>query len=113
MANQPGTYGDCVWQTQTLTRLLLLTAVSILCSSCDRMITPRQAQQLKDADTKAASGDFTRAISLYESALEDRPTDAEVHYKLALLYEDKMNDPLDALHHFKRYLAITPSGARA
>ena len=59
-------------------------------------------QQLKDAETKAASGDFARAISLYESALEDRPTDAEVHYKLALLYEDKMNDPLDALHHFKR-----------
>src|SRR5207237_10155918 len=64
-------------------------------------------------NTTAASDDFARAIRLYESALEDRPTDAEVHYKLALLYDDKMNDPLDALHHFKRYLAIAPSGARA
>ena len=77
------------------------------------MVTPKHAQQLKDAETKAATGDFARAISLYESALEDRPTDAEVHYKLALLYDDKMNDPLDALHHFKRYLAIAPDGARA
>jgi LysM repeat protein len=92
--------------------LLLLVIVAIY-TGCDRMVTPKHAQKLKDAETKAASGDFARAISLYESALEDRPTDAEVHYKLALLYDDKMNDPLDALHHFKRYLAIAPSDARA
>src|SRR6266496_2697895 len=94
-------------------RSVLWLLVALLSTGCDRMITPRHAQQLKDAESKAAAGDFARAISLYESALEDRPTDAEVHYKLALLYDDKMNDPLDALHHFKRYLAIAPSGARA
>jgi len=33
------------------------------------MVTPKHAQQLKDAEAKAASGDFARAISLYESAL--------------------------------------------
>jgi LysM repeat protein len=95
-----------------LTRLRLLAVIAVICTGCDRMVTPKHAQQLKDAETKVASGDFARAISLYESALEDRPTDAEVQYKLALLYDDKMNDPLDALHHFKRYLAIAPSGAR-
>jgi LysM repeat protein len=104
------TYSE-VWAQ--LSRLRLLVVIVVIYTGCDRMVTPRHAQQLKDAETKAASGDFNRAISLYESALEDRPTDAEVHYKLGLLYEDKMNDPLDALHHFKRYLAIAPSGARA
>ena len=94
-------------------RAVLCLVTLFLCAGCDRMITPKHTQQLKDAETKAASGDFARAISLYESALEDRPTDAEVHYKLALLYDDKMNDPLNALHHFKRYLAIAPSDARA
>ena len=87
--------------------------LALISAGCDRMITPRHAQQLKDAESKAAAGDFARAISLYESALEDRPGDAEVHYKLALLYDDKMNDPLNALHHFKRYLVIAPTGARA
>ena len=96
----------------TMHRNALWILIAIIITGCDRMITPKHAQQLKDAETKAASDDFARAISLYESALEDRPTDAEVHYKLALLYDDKMNDPLDALHHFKRYLAIAPSGAR-
>jgi tetratricopeptide (TPR) repeat protein len=93
-------------------RLIGVLTVLII-AGCDRMITPRHAQQLKDADTKAVSGDFARAISLYESALEDRPSDAEVHYKLGLLYDDKMNDPLNAVHHFKRYLMIAPNGARA
>jgi LysM repeat protein len=93
--------------------VLLSLTTALLSAGCDRMITPRHAQQLKDAESKAAAGDFARAISLYESALEDRPGDAEVHYKLALLYDDKMNDPLNALHHFKRYLVIAPNGARA
>jgi LysM repeat protein len=93
--------------------VLLPLMIALLSAGCDRMITPRHAQQLKDAESKAAAGDFARAICLYESALEDRPSDAEVHYKLALLYDDKMNDPLNALHHFKRYLIIAPNGARA
>jgi LysM repeat protein len=94
-------------------RSVLWMLIALFSGGCDRMITPRHAQQLKDAESKATSGDFARAISLYESALEDRPGDAEVHYKLALLYDDKMNDPLNALHHFKRYLTIAPNGARA
>ena len=94
-------------------RSVLCMLLALISAGCDRMITPRHAQQLKDAESKAAAGDFARAISLYESALEDRPGDAEVHYKLALLYDDKMNDSLNALHHFKRYLVIAPTGPRA
>src|SRR5438034_3697979 len=94
-------------------RSALCMLLALISAGCDRMITPRHAQQLKDAEAKATSGDFARAISLYESALEDRPTDAEIHYKLALLYDDKMSDPLNALHHFKRYLAVAPNGRRA
>ena len=97
----------------TMRFAILPVVIALVTTACDRMITPKHAQQLKDAETKAASGDFARAISLYESAFEDRPTDAEVHYKLALLYDDKMNDPLDALHHFKRYLVIAPNGIHA
>ena len=77
------------------------------------MITPRTTQIVKDADTKAADGDYLRAINLYESALDGGPGCAEIHYKLALLYDDKMNEPLNALHHFKRYLTLDPTGPRA
>jgi LysM repeat protein len=73
------------------------------------------SQLMEDADNKSAQGDFTRAIDLYEAALDDSENTrtAEVHYKLALLYDDKLNDPVSALHHFKRYLALTPNGPHA
>lgn len=80
---------------------------------CDRMITPRSAQIIKDAESKTADGNYLRAITLYESALDDSPRAADIHYRLALLYDDKMHDSLNALHHFKRYLTLAPSGPHA
>src|SRR5213592_4255674 len=77
---------------------------------CDRLIPSRYNQLVQDADNKAAQGDFNRAVNLYEAALDDSPRCAEVHYKLALLYDDKLNDPVSALHHFRRYLALSPNG---
>lgn len=81
--------------------------------SCNRMITPRSAQVIKDAESKSADGNYLRAITLYESALDGSAKSAEIHYRLALLYDDKMHDPLHALHHFKRYLTLAPSGPHA
>jgi LysM repeat protein len=80
-------------------------------AGCDRVGNSRYAQLMQDADNKSAQGDFERAVNLYEAALDDSPRGAEVHYKLALLYDDKLNDPVSALHHFKRYLALSPNGA--
>ena len=95
-----------------LLRLMVaLTLASF--TSCDRMMTPPAAQVLKDADAKVASGDLLEAIKLYESALDNSSGSAEIHYKLAVLYDDKMSDPLNALHHFKRCLTIAPGGSRA
>ena len=68
---------------------------------------------MQDADNKSAQGDFERAVNLYEATLDDSPRGAEVHYKLALIYDDKLNDPVSALHHFKRYLALSPNGPHA
>ena len=77
------------------------------------MVTSRNTRLIKEADWKAAQGDYLWAINLYEAALDGTPQSAEVHFKLALLYDDKMNDPLHALHHFKRYLVLDPNGSHA
>jgi len=90
-------------------------SILLLCglAGCDRVGNSRYAQLMQDAENKSAQGDFERAVSLYEAALDDSPRGAEVHYKLALLYDDKLNDPVSALHHFKRYLALSPNGPHA
>src|SRR5438067_3799540 len=84
-------------------------------TGCERLGSSRYGQLTQDADTKSAQGDFARAVDLYEGALDDSESsrNAEVHYKLALLYDDKLNDPVSALHHFKRYLALSPNGPHA
>src|SRR3954465_3835002 len=91
----------------------LLSGLVLTWAGCDRMITPRSAQIIKDAEAKTADGNYLRAITLYESALDDSPRAADVHYRLALLYDDKMHEPLPAPHHFKRYLTLAPSGPHA
>jgi len=80
---------------------------------CDRLTSSRYSQLMQDADAKSEQGNFERAINLYEAALDDSPRCAEIHYKLALLYDDKLNDPVSALHHFRRCLALSPNGAHA
>src|ERR1700682_785210 len=96
-----------------LAMLFLSILAALALDGCDRMITPRNAQIIKDAEAKAARGEYLRAINLYEAALDDSPGCADIHYKIALIYDDKMNDPLNALHHFKRYLILNPNGSRA
>src|SRR5881227_3878429 len=80
---------------------------------CDRLTSSRYTQLTQDADAKSEQGDFERAINLDEAALDDSPRCAEIHYKLALIYDDKLNDPVSALHHFRRCLALSPTGAHA
>ena len=91
-------------------RLIVLVLTVSSLAACNRMMTPRGSQVIKDADARVAESDFIHAVSLYESALDGSAGAADIHYKLALLYDDKMKDPLNALHHFKRYLTVAPNG---
>ncbi|MBA3882551.1 MAG: LysM peptidoglycan-binding domain-containing protein [Chthoniobacterales bacterium] len=94
-------------------RILVLALIASALAGCDRMMTSRNTQVVKEAETRASEGDFLHAINLYESALDGSAGAADIHYRLALLYDDKMHEPLNALHHFKRYLVLAPTGAHA
>ncbi|MGI8890049.1 MAG: LysM peptidoglycan-binding domain-containing protein [Chthoniobacterales bacterium] len=101
-------------RTARSTAIALLFLISLgWQAGCNRMIIPRQAQLATDADAKTSEGSYAEAINLYEAALDGKADSADVHYKLALIYDDKMNDPLNALHHFKRFLTLEPTGKRA
>ena len=38
---------------------------------------------------------------------------SEVHYKLGVLYDDKLKNPLAAIHHYDRYLELVPTEGRS
>jgi tetratricopeptide (TPR) repeat protein len=114
---RPAWRGSFFFYPGAMSAACLWLSIFFLCSlaGCDQMESSRRSQLMRDAEAKSAQGDFARAIHLYEAALDDSESSrtAEVHYKLALLYDDKLKDPVSALHHFKRYLALSPNGPHA
>lgn len=93
-------------------RVLLALALLAL-PACDRLFDKGGKDGLVAADKKMAAGDFRGAIALYEAGLDGTAKTVEAHYKLALIYDDKIKDPLDALHHMQRYLELAPAGPHA
>lgn len=94
-------------------RLAALGAVVAL-TGCDELFNkdPRK-NELATANQKASAGDFRNAVKLYEASLDGTEKSAEVHFKLGVIYDEKIKSPVDALHHFSRYLELTPNGPHA
>ena len=98
-------------------RCALAKALAILgllaASGCDRLFDKGSKDDIAAAEKKAAAGDFRGAVERYEAALDGTAKTADLHYRLALLYADKLKSPLDAVHHLDRYLELAPDGAKA
>src|SRR5215212_5350204 len=91
-----------------------LAALSFMTlAGCDQLFQRDAKGQIEAASKKVTTGDFRGAIKLYEAALDGTAKTADVHYRLALLYDDKLRSPLDALHHMQRYLELAPKGTYA
>ncbi len=87
-----------------------LILVSLASSGCDRVMQKSPKQLSEAAAEKLRIGDTAGAIRLYEASLDGTAETAETHYRLALIYDDKLKRPVDAMHHFKRYLELAPKG---
>jgi len=89
-------------------RFALLAFAALLVAGCEKPDSGRETVDL--GDKRAKLGAYPEAVRAYESALDGTPKTAEVHYKLAVLYDDKLKDPLSAIHHYNRYLDLVPTG---
>jgi LysM repeat protein len=95
-------------------RVLSLTASTLLAlTACDKVITDRPKHKMVVAEQRAKARDYTGAVGIYESALDGTADTAEIHYRLAVIYDEKLNAPASAAHHFRRYLELAPKGAFA
>jgi len=65
------------------------------------------------AEKKFTEGDYPAAVQFYEASLDGTQKTAEIHYRLALIYDDKIKQPVSAIHHFQRYLELDPNGSHA
>ena len=95
-----------------ITRVAWLLALLSL-AGCEQVYRQRAEQQRSSAESKIASSEYAEAVALYEASLDGTPESALVHYKLGLLYDEKLSQPISAVHHFQRYLALAPDGVHA
>lgn len=81
-------------------------------TGCDQFSLPKAKAKVEEQAAEAQkTGDYARAIRLYESLLDGTPETAKIHYNLALIYDDKLKEPASALHHFRRYLRLSSDDA--
>ena len=91
----------------------VVAALALAGAGCEKLFQKDADRTLDAGDKKAAAGDMRMAIKFYEAALDGTARTADVHFKLAMIYDDKLHEPVSALHHFDRYLELVPEGSHA
>jgi len=90
-------------------RLLFLCVISTLfLCGCGKPGGESGGEGTESAEAAEKAGDLPRAVRIYESNLAQPAKAGEVHYALALLYEQRLNDPVSALHHYRRSMKSNP-----
>jgi LysM repeat protein len=82
----------------------------LLLGGCDLLTISQSGRGIRDGNDAVLRGEFPKAVQHYESALDGTLLTAEAHYRLGLVYEDKLKNEVAALHHFERYLELAPQG---
>ncbi len=92
-------------------RLLLLVVSAVLVlPGCDLLTLSQAGRGIREGNDAVLRGEFQKAVQCYEAALDGTMLTAEAHYRLGLVYEDKLKNQVAALHHFERYLELAPQG---
>jgi LysM repeat protein len=52
--------------------------------------------------------DYKGAIQAFERAVQANPRNASAHFELAVLYDNRMKDPLTAAYHYQKHLQLRP-----
>ena len=96
--------------------LLLLGALGLGLAGCGDSERTSTAAELDDpayleGKSLLKTGRKQEALNSFLKVIDKRGDDApESHLEVGLLYQQDINDPLSAIYHFKKYLALRPNG---
>lgn len=96
----------------TMRRISLCLLTPLLFVGCEKIYLEHAENQERLAASRVTTGDYAGAITAYEAALNGQPESAMTHYHLGVIYEEHLDDPVSAMHHFQRYLVLAPEGSR-
>jgi tetratricopeptide (TPR) repeat protein len=92
---------------------LPLAFSALFLGGCDLLTFSQTSRNIREGNDAVQRGEFQRAVQHYETAMDGTLLSAEAHYRLGMVYEDKLKNEVGALHHFERYLELAPQGQYA
>lgn len=94
--------------------LLGVTALVLAgCTDSDRVKTATEVDEpaYREGQALLKSGRRQEALSAFLKVIDKRGDDApESHLSAGLIYAEHIKDPLSAIYHFRKYLALRPNG---
>lgn len=86
------------------------------CSDNDRVKTATEIDEpaYREGQALLKTGRRQEALTAFLKVVDKRGDDApESHLEIGMLYAQHINDPLSAIYHFKKYLALRPNSPQA
>lgn len=83
------------------------------CTDSDRVKTATEVDEpaYREGQALLKSGRRQEALSAFLKVIDKRGDDApESHLSAGLIYAEHIKDPLSAIYHFRKYLALRPNG---
>jgi tetratricopeptide (TPR) repeat protein len=103
-----------------LRRLLPVLAATLAlglggCGDHDRLSYANELDEpdYREGQSLLKSGRRQEALSAFLKVIDKRDDAAESHLEVGLLYVQHINDPLAAIYHFRKYLALRPNSPQA
>lgn len=99
--------------------LLLLGALALLpagCSDSERISSAAEVDEpaYREGQALLKTGRTQEALNAFLKVIDRRGDEApESHLEVGFLYLQQINDPLSALYHFRKYLALRPNSPQA
>ena len=100
-------------------RLCLVFAGSFVLAACnlsaqqDTQYDDSRNPYYKEAEQDLDNNNAAAAAGDYEAALAANPKLAGAHYQLGVIDGEKLNDPVGAIYHFRKYLELDPASNKA
>jgi nucleoid-associated protein YgaU len=98
--------------------MLGMVSLAALLSGCggsglaDAERNERGSALYRKAFAAEQAGDIKEAVRLFNKVLIDEPRSFSAHFQLATLLQDREEDYLGAIYHYRQYLALRPESEK-
>ncbi len=82
-------------------------------AGCDRDTFKNNDRSFEQAEQKRSAQEYRTAVALYEKALDNDKKAADAHFRMGMIYDANLDDPVGAVHHYNRYIEMQPNGMHA